>query len=189
MAEPASLLCVNCARPPPPHRRTWGRCVRCAELNLPSTYYCGDECAQAHWPKHKVYHKEQKQWLERMREGTMTENDRSTAEADARLAERTGCEHVKRCAAAGALMVKGDYYAAAKALRKIIQRFPALPEAHFNLAIVLQQSGRHSEAAQMFLKAMELYPDGTEQWAAAAAAAFHAQEPCLRRRAQARVVE
>ena len=55
MADP-SLLCVNCAAPPPPHRRTWGRCVLCAELNLPSTYYCGEECMKAHWPKHKVYH-------------------------------------------------------------------------------------------------------------------------------------
>ena len=35
MAEP-SLLCVNCARPPPPHRRTWGRCTICVERNLPA---------------------------------------------------------------------------------------------------------------------------------------------------------
>ena len=43
---------------------------------------------------------------------------------------------------------------------------------HFNLALVLQQSGRHSESSHMYLKAMELYEDGTEQWAEAAAAAF-----------------
>ena len=172
MTEPPSLLCVNCARPPPPHRRTWGRCVRCAELNLPSTYYCGDECAQAHWPKHKVYHKEQKQWAKQMREGTMTENDRSTAEADARLAERTGCEHVKRCAAAVALMAEDNHNAAAKAWRKIIKEWPDQPGPYHNLAVVLQQSRRLVEAAPMYLKAMELDEDGTEGWAKAAAAAF-----------------
>ena len=102
MLEP-SLLCVNCARPPPPHRLTWGRCVRCAELNLPSTYYCGDECAQAHWPKHKVYHKAQKELAKEIRE-VVLENDRSAAEAAAREAERTGSEIHKRVAAAVALM-------------------------------------------------------------------------------------
>jgi len=74
MAEP-SLLCINCAAAPPAHRRTWGRCVRCAERNLPSTYYCGDECAQAHWPKHKVYHKTQKQSAMEIREGTALDED------------------------------------------------------------------------------------------------------------------
>ena len=79
MAEP-SLLCVSCARPPPPHRRTWGRCVRCAELNLPSTYYCGEECMNAHWQNgHKEYHKEQKQRAKQIREGTLPGLDRENA--------------------------------------------------------------------------------------------------------------
>jgi len=147
--------------------------VRCAELNLPSTYYCGDECAQAHWPKHKVYHKEQKQWLERMREGTMTENDRSTAEADARLAERTGCEHVKRCAAAVALMAEDNHNAAAKAWRKIIKQWPDEPTPHHNLAVVLQRSNHYAEAAPMFLKAMDLREEGTKEWAESAASVFN----------------
>ena len=67
MAEP-SLLCVNCARAPPPRRRTWGRCTVCVERKLPSTYYCGEECMNAHWPKHKVYQKEQKRRAEQVRE-------------------------------------------------------------------------------------------------------------------------
>ena len=59
MAE-QSLLCVNCGAAPPPHRRTWSRCTICVERNLPSTYYCGEECMNAHWPRHKAVHKEQK---------------------------------------------------------------------------------------------------------------------------------
>jgi len=175
MAEP-SLLCVNCARPPPAHRRTWNRCVRCAELNLPSTYYCGDECAQAHWPKHKVYHKEQKQWVERMREGAVLEYDRSLAKSEARDAERTGSEFDKRFAAALALMAEDDHHASAKAWRKIIKEWPHRPEPYFNLAAVLQRSNHNAESAPMLLKAMELFEEnmleGTEDWATAAALAF-----------------
>jgi len=171
MAEP-SLLCVNCASPPPPHRRTWGRCVRCAELNLPSTYYCGDECAQAHWPKHKVYHKEQTKRAERIREGTQLDIDRSLAEQVARWAEATGDEFDKRGAAALALMTEGDYNAAAKAWRKMIKEWPAAPAPYRNLALVLDRADRVAESTLLYLKAMELYEEGTEGWAASAASAF-----------------
>ena len=105
MTEP-SLLCVNCARPPPPHRRTWGRCTVCVERNLPSTYYCGEECMNAHWDNgHKVWHKVQKQQAKERREGTVDQCDRSLAEAVARQAEATGDEYDKRFAAALALVV------------------------------------------------------------------------------------
>ena len=171
MAEP-SLLCVNCARPPPAHRRTWGRCTVCVERNLPSTYYCGEECMNAHWPKHKVYHTAQKQLSKEISEGTGPEYDRSVAEAQTRRAEKTGSEYSKRFADALALMTEGDSNAAAKAWRKIIKQWPARPGPYNNLAATLHRSGRKLEAAPIYLKAMELYEDGTENWAVAAAAAF-----------------
>jgi len=172
MAEP-SLLCVNCAQPPPPHRRTWGRCTVCVERNLPSTYYCGEECMNAHWPKHKEYHKVQKQHAEQIREGTEPDRDRSIAEAAARRAEATGDEYDKRFAAAVAHMAEGDFNAAAKAWRKIIKEWPGAPGAYRNLAVSLQHAGRLVEAAPLSLKAMELYKDGTEHWAHSAATAFN----------------
>jgi len=169
MAEP-SLLCVNCLRPPPPHRRTWGRCTVCIERNLPSTYYCGEECMNAHWQNgHKVYHKVQKQMAKERLEGTGPDRTRSLAEAEARRAEATGSEYQKRFAAALALNAQGDHNAAAKAWRKTIKEWPELPGPYHNLAIVLQRSGRFVEAAQTFFKAMELYEDGTKGWAEAAA--------------------
>ena len=171
MAEP-SLLCVSCARPPPPHRRTWGRCTVCVARNLPSTYYCGEECMNAHWPKHQQYHKEQKQKAKELSEGTVLEDDRSAVEAAARYAEWTGNEYEKRYAAAVALIAEGDHNAAAKAWRKIIKERPARPEPYRNLALVLQRSSRKAEAAQMVLKAMELCESGTKQWADSAACAF-----------------
>ena len=171
MAEP-SLLCVNCALAPPPHRRTWGRCTVCVERNLPSTYYCGEECMNAHWPKHKEYHKAQKQWAKEYSEGTLLECTRSLAEAEARRAEATGDEHDKRFAAALALNAEDDHNAAAKAWRKIIKEWPEEPGAYHNLANVMVQSGRDAVAAAMYLKAMELHTEGTENWAEAAAGAF-----------------
>ena len=166
-----SLLCVNCARPPPPHRRTWNRCVRCAELNLPSTYYCGPECMKAHWPKHKVYHKAQTERDREVRDSCM-DHGRSLAESQARLAETTGDERYKRSADAMALVTEGDYHAAVKAFRKLIKESPEEPSLYGNLAVTLQYAGHYTEAVPMFLKAMELFEDGTEDWAVSAASAF-----------------
>jgi len=108
-----------------------------------------------------------------MREGTTLECDRSIAEAAARQAEATGDEFDKRFAAAVALNAECDHNAAAKAWRKIIKERPDEPMPHFNLAIVLDRSDRNVEAAQMFLKGMELHEDGTKEWAEAAATAFN----------------
>ena len=71
-----------------------------------------------------------------------------------------------------ALNAEGDHNAAAKAWRKIIKKWPDLPTPYFNLAIGLNRSDRSVESAQMFLKAMELYEDGTKYWAESAAGAF-----------------
>jgi len=80
-------------------RRTWGRCTICVERNLPSTYYCGEECMNAHWPKHKLYHKAQKERAKEIREGTVMEQGHLVAGAPAagRRCVRHGggsrCEH------------------------------------------------------------------------------------------------
>tara|TARA_B110001452_G_scaffold251177_1_gene240011 strand:+ start:3133 stop:4173 length:1041 start_codon:yes stop_codon:yes gene_type:complete len=174
MAEP-SLLCVNCAQPPPAHRRTWDRCVRCAELNLPATYYCGPACMEAHWPTHRQWHKEQKQWAKawamEAREGTVVERERAMAEAEARRAEQTGDADRKRFGAAIALMTEGDNHAAAKAWRKIIKERPGDANAFRNLGIVLLRSRHVTDAVEMYLKAMELY-QSKESWATCAAGTF-----------------
>jgi len=171
MAEP-SLLCVNCTQPPPAHRRTWDRCVRCAELKLPATYYCSPACQESHWPKHRQWHKAQKERAEEFRKGTADDHDRSLAEKAARDAERTGNEYDKRCASAMALHVEGDYHAEAKVWRKMIKEWPDLPAPCHNLAVLMQRSSRLVEAAPMFLKAMELSDLGTKNWAQAAAGTF-----------------
>ena len=171
MAEP-SLLCVNCGAAPPPHRRTWNRCTICVERNLPSTYYCGQECMLAHWPKHKVWHKLEKQRAANLREGTELERDRSIAKTAARCAEATGSAFTKRCAAALSFGAEGDHCAEVKAWRKIIKEWPDESAPYHNLAVELTRSCRDDEAAPMYLKAMELDEEGTKEWARSAAQAF-----------------
>jgi len=192
MAEP-SLLCVSCGLAPPPHRRTWSRCTICVERNLPATYYCGEECMNAHWPKHKEYHKVQKKLATSFREGTLIEGERLAAAVEARRAQRTGDEYDEMMAAAAALSLEDDHHAEAKIYRKMIKKWPAKPGPYFELGVTLQRSNRYAEAGAMHLKAMELAmelvnavvatPCGSraieaasarvnEFWARAAAAAF-----------------
>jgi len=145
----------------------------CVERNLPSTYYCGEECMNAHWQNgHKEYHRKQKQRAKECCEGTEPEVARSLAKEVARRADESGDEYGKRFAAALALNAEGDYHAAAKAWRKIIKQWPDEPGSYFNLAVELSRSYRAVEAAPMYLKAMELFEDGTKNWANAAASAF-----------------
>ena len=177
MAE--SLLCVNCGLAPPAHRRTWDRCTRCAELSLPSTYYCGPACMEAHWPKHKEQHKMEQKLKKELGEGTMHDQERAMAAAEARKAERTGDEFSKRFAAAIALNAAADYHAAAKAWRKLIATRPHMPSLYRNLGLVLHRVGRCADAAPMFLKAMDLYKDGTQGWAISASEAFNVLNYCL----------
>jgi len=126
----------------------------------------------AHWPKHKLYHKVQKQVAERVREETGPEGNRLAAEQMQRRAERTGDEYDQRFADGLALMTDGDLHAADKAWRKIIKEWPHRPTAYHNLASVMGRSGRYTEAALLYLKTMELCEEGTKRWAEAAAAAF-----------------
>jgi len=77
MAQQA-LLCVNCGDAPPPHRRTWGRCQICVARDLPSTYYCSEDCMNAHWPQHKVYHMEARKLAIEIRDGPLLERDPTT---------------------------------------------------------------------------------------------------------------
>ena len=107
------------------------------------------------------------------RESTVEQElTRTIAEAEARRAERTGDEYDKRFADAMALGADGDYHAEAKAWRKIIKQWPDQAVPHWNLATALKRSSRFVEAARVFLKAMELCEDGTNDWAEAAAESF-----------------
>ena len=173
MAE-ASLLCVTCGSAPPPHRRTWGRCTVCIERNLPSTYYCGEECMNAHWHNgHKVYHREQHSMEEERHEDPeVRAGDRVRIAERARAAVEEGDEYEQRFAAAYMLMVNSNYHAAAKAVRALIKHHPDDAWPYSLLGMVMQRSYRFVEAAPLYLRAMELFPRGTGGWGRSASEAF-----------------
>ena len=175
--EAQSLLCVNCAAPPPDGQDKWSCCKLCAKLKLPATYYCGEECMKVHWPKHRQWHKEQKEFVAHTVSHVL-QGDRARAEALSRDAEVRDHDGYKQYAEAYEIMAKGDNHGAAKAFRKIIAEEPWQPGPYYNLGVILVRSGRAAEAAPMFLKAMEIYPitwelkDRTKHWARSVASAF-----------------
>ena len=130
----------------------------------------------AHWPQHKEYHKQQKQQEKKRLECPSRPKDNARLVSEegklARHAERTGDEFYKRCAHAMALNIEGNHHATIKAWRKIVKEWPTRPGPYLNLGSVLQRSKREAEAAQAYLKAMELSIEGTEGWQAATASAF-----------------
>jgi len=58
-----------------------------------------------------------------------------------------------------ALTDTGQWEAALPVIQKIVGRAPHIATSWFNWGVCLDQVGRHSEAADRFLKAYELAPD------------------------------
>ena len=169
-----SLLCVNCGLPPPVGRRTWDRCKVCVARQLPTTYYCGQQCMNLHWPKHKVWHKTQKEMARDIAEGD--DDLSSMAEEESRRAAQTGDKADELYADALHMMNEGDYHGAVKAWRKLIQMRPWEPSMYHNLGVVLLRTACPAEAGPTFLKGMEVSESmgmsGSELWAKLASGAF-----------------
>ena len=170
MAE-QSLLCWGCGKEPPDGVK-FQRCMRCAEAKLPSSYFCGEACMLLNWPRHKAWHKEQKEGSG-VRSSLAASLDRSLAEETAREAEETGDERLLLGSRAMSLMNEGDLQGAARTWRKLLKMCPEDADVHCNLAMTLTVSNRGEEAAQLYLKAMELHVADTAKWATAVAKAFN----------------
>ena len=173
MAE-QSRACWGCGKEPPPGIK-FQRCMRCAEAKLPSSYFCGEACMLANWPRHKAWHKAQKEMTATISEAVLEGvTDRSVAERAARVAEQHGGELNQLQAHAASLMSNGDLSGAAKAWRKLIKLRPDLPDPYARLAMTLQRSNLFLEACPLYLKAVELSEPGTEIWGTMVARAFGA---------------
>ena len=170
MAE-QSLLCWGCGKEPPDGVK-FQRCMRCAEAKLPSSYFCGEECMLANWPRHKAWHMQQKERVSIGRSHAhinLPERDRLMTERVAQRAKNTGSEYGRLLAQAMSRGTEGDFQGSVRVFRKCIKMRPEVPDAYANLALVLVQSNNMPEASQLYLKSMELHSEGTEPWAAAAA--------------------
>ena len=54
-------VCAGCGQAEP-EGITFYACALCVEMKLSSTLYCSPVCQKNHWPKHKVWHKQQKKF-------------------------------------------------------------------------------------------------------------------------------
>ena len=88
------------------------------------------------------------------------------------MSRRTDDEYDELVAEGSRCASREDWHRAARAFREAIALRPDEPVAYLNLGTILANSGHHVEAAQRYLEAKERYPVGSEDWAAATAAAF-----------------
>jgi len=173
-----SLACIGCARLPSEMddgREKHPICDKCKELKLQTTYMCGMDCPgnPGAWELHGVFHKQLRKQMKRREDGGASQQqNRETAESEARRAAQSGDEYVELMAKAARYVTKEDWRKAGKAYREAIALKPDEPLAYFNLGAALANSGHLVEAAQRFLEASERSPVGSEGWAIATAAAF-----------------
>tara|TARA_B100000795_G_scaffold14892_1_gene10138 strand:- start:46 stop:717 length:672 start_codon:yes stop_codon:yes gene_type:complete len=120
-----------------------------------------------------VFHKGLRKQRKKQEDGGVgRQQDRETAEREARYAAQTGDEYSKLVAEGLRHASKDDFRKAAKAYREAIALRPDRPQAYFNLGAVLGNSGHKVEAAQRYLEARERYPVGSVVWAEATARVF-----------------
>ena len=120
-----------------------------------------------------VHKKLRKQRKSREDGGASQQQNRETAEWQAREAAQTGDAYSKLIAEGVWYASKEDRRKAAKAYREAIALRPDEPVAYYNLGNALSNSGHHVEAAQRYLEAKDRFPVGSEEWAGATAQAFN----------------
>merc|ERR1740139_1239476 len=140
---------------------------------MTSIYFCGRKCQKKCWTEHKAWHVKDDARREDINAGGMQQqHNREVAERSARVAESTGSEYVRLVAEGGHHVADQNYHKADKTYRKAIALEPGQPVAYFNLGATLSSSGRHAEAAPLYLQAAARYPEGSGDWAKSIAGAF-----------------
>merc|ERR1740139_585967 len=141
---------------------------------MTSIYFCGRKCQAKCWTEHKAWHVEDDARREDHNAGGVQQQvDRETAKRSARLAESTGSEYVRLVAEGSRHLVDQNYHKADKTYRKAIALEPGEPSAYRNLGATLGNSGRHAEAAPLYLQAAARSPEGSANWANSTAHAFN----------------
>ena len=155
MAE-QSRACWGCGKEPPDGVK-FQRCMRCAEAKLPSSYFCGEACMLANWPRHKAWHKEVKRIsADQLSSEKHTELNQRVAKQAAQLAE-TGGEYEQLTVEGVSLCNAGDFSGSSRIFRRLIKMKPECPDAYMDLAVVMSRCSKVSQAVPLWLKAMECY--------------------------------
>merc|ERR1740139_1301003 len=141
---------------------------------MTSIYFCGRKCQAKCWTEHKAWHVKEDARLEDFNAGgVLQQQNREAAEHSARVAESTGSEYVRLVAEGSRHVADQNFHKADKTVRKAITLEPGQPTAYYNLGVALGNSGRHAEAAPLYLQAAARYPEGSEDWADSIGAAFN----------------
>ena len=181
-----SLACIGCARLPSDmddDREKHEVCPICVKLNVPTAYWCCVNCPgnPGAWKRHAVYHKEVKVREKRgFDRGWAHQAISEVADVQADRAEQSGDRYLQLLANGADYASRHDWRRACLRYREAIALRINLPEAYFNLALLLVPSGQLVEAAQWFLAAKERLPVDSKDWATATACAFEMlrQEEC-----------
>ena len=169
---PLSRACAWCAKEAEPGRKL-AVCGRCDEKNLPTTRYCSEACQVQHWEGgHQAWHAEVAQGRKARKEVGLPQLDREVAEDQMRQAERTGSKYSRLLAEGVAHLANNHLRYAERSFRKAIKLNPVEPVGYFNLGSTLRRAADYVNAADAFVQASELYPDGSEGWAYSIAVAF-----------------
>jgi predicted O-linked N-acetylglucosamine transferase (SPINDLY family) len=89
------------------------------------------------------------------------------------MADASADDPVRQLGEAGRLAAEGRLAAALEIYDRTIAAHPALPEAHFNRAIVLQRQRRFDDAERGFMAALGLRPQWPDAFLALGRLAFH----------------
>lgn len=159
--------CANCHRAPKLNEK-FSACTKCVQQKLKPAVYCSKECQMEDWPAHKQWHKGIAEMLQ-------TQAIRSNSGDDG--PERQAARHeeystlvkkgLSECAA-------GNRRMGAKLFEQCIGLRPEQPVAYANLGYTLRDDGDFFAALPALLKAVELFEEGSEQWATTAAVAWFA---------------
>ena len=155
-----AAVCAHCRKVEQLHEGPkFARCSRCVQERLADgAFYCSRQCQKDDWKKHKAWHEGMAQLL-----ASAKPSSEHQPEAYGELL-KTGLRQI----------ASGDHSAGVATFKSCIQMRPDQAAAHANLGMALRDRGDFVGALPCLLRAVELYEEGTEQWATTSAVAWFA---------------
>lgn len=155
-----AAICAHCRKVEQlPEGPKFARCSRCVQERLADgAFYCSRQCQKDDWKKHKAWHEGMAQLL-----ASAKPSSEHQPEAYGELL-KTGLRQI----------ASGDHSAGVATFKSCIQMRPDQAAAHANLGMALRDRGDFVGALPCLLRAVELYEEGTEQWATTSAVAWFA---------------
>lgn len=136
--------------------------------------YCCPKCQAEDWPKHKRWHKQQRQLEKEHQIVESTPTAWSLGGFQQMVVDKkaSGSNYQELVATGFELMQKGHFKAATKKLRRAIALDPEQPDAYGALSEAMEWSNDTVAGARLKVQALERADKRSRFWACTAAAAF-----------------